>query len=133
MPTEQIFKHLPPLEPPPDLLQKVLARIHTVRMRRLYAQLSAAAAGTILSLSYIAFSWSAFASQIQESSFLAMLKLLWSDPDIVFSNLTNIVLGLLESIPLDSVILALIVCFFGIAILWIAAHETRRSFFTQLT
>lgn len=136
MQTEQIFKHLPPLEPPSDLLHKILAHIHAIRMRRLYAQFSAAIAGTIFSLAYIFMCWPVLASQIKESSFWAMLKLFWSDPDIAFSNLTNIALGLLESIPLDSIILALIVCFFGIAVLWITSamrRETHHSFFTQLT
>ncbi len=136
MPSPMLLSHLPQTEPPSDLLQKIMLRIHTAKMRRIYAQLSAAAAGTVLSVVYITSSWSVFATQIRESSFWAMLKLLWSDPDIAFSNISNLALGLSESIPLDSVLLALILCFSIFAFLWITSalrHETRRSLFNQLT
>lgn len=126
---------LPPTVTPSGLLEKVMGKIHAVRMKQLRVRLSIAVLGAVGTFYYAAYSWSAIWREIQQSSFIEFLRLATSDSDIALANAKELGLGLLESIPLETVIVTLVCAF---ALLVMAAlvssirHERRFSFIHRL-
>lgn len=120
---------LPPIEPPANLLEKILHRIHALRLRSLRRRLLGAAVGIVGSILYTVLNWPALQFELQQSSLFNLLRLFISDPDILFTNLKDLALGLLEIIPLETLLLGLISCFFIIAIAFnmTALRHERRS------
>jgi len=107
----KLEQFLPTIAVPPTLCGAVLSRIRHAEIRGLYWRISFSFIGLIASIGMIALSWSALWSELVGSSFIDLLRLAFSDSDIVFANLGSSINGLLESFPVLPVLLSLILLF----------------------
>ncbi len=101
-------------------------------MHRLAQKLILVMAGFFICLAYAAANASAIWAELQTSSFFSMLRLSFSDSDVLFKHSRDLFFALLESFPLISVILALTcACFLiGAGMLTNTLRYTRRDLLT---
>lgn len=107
--------HLPDIEPPSSLLDRVVQAVNRLRIRALRIRFTTMLIGLVLSLIGVILYANWFLSEIRESSFWGFLRLGLSDPDIVLTHFSDLAWGLLESIPAISVMVVLISIFFIVA------------------
>lgn len=106
---ERVFlkEQLAQPDPPPHLEAAIQARIEQAAMRRIWTEVGIAFTATSSLISYVFFSWSTIWLDLQESSFLQIIRFLISDPDIAFSNLQETGWSVLEAAPIQSILLGL--------------------------
>lgn len=126
-----LLKLLPQPDAPQGLFERVLGAIRTAEIRDIRNRFVASLVGLLAIIGYAAASWSAIWTEIGSSSFVEMLKLAASDPDIVIGNMKELLLGLLETLPLGSITLALIGIFSVVGAIALAKsfRDARRHTF----
>ena len=106
-----LFSRLPPVPTVPDLPERILQAVAAAERRRARTTFGIAFAGAfgsvIVAVAYRAAIW----TEISSSSFFALLRLVASDPDVAIANVKDVALGLLETLPLGSILVALIAAF----------------------
>lgn len=102
---------VPPL--PPDLTVRVLRRVHQACVRRLWQQFWFACSCAVIVGVYIVTFAGEMWGEIQHSSFIQYAQLLFTDTDIVFVNVQDFFMGIIESLPIEIclIVLAFLTCF----------------------
>ncbi len=120
---------LPPVAPPAGLFDRVMAAISVARLRQLRVRFAVLLTGLAASVAWTFANWQALGLEVRTSSFFETARLAMSDPDVVFSNLKDLALGLLESVPLWGILAVLLVAFFlvGAAAFGEAVRTARRD------
>ncbi len=113
-----LLQQLPSVEPQKELLDRILSRIYTARIRRIYFRLAFALSGMLAAVALAAIDRSLIGSELRESSLWTLLQLLVSDSDIMLVSLRDVAQGILEMLPLESMILSLL---FGCSMLSVLA------------
>jgi hypothetical protein len=119
-----------PIAAPAKLLETILEKIHAARLRQLRARLTFAVFGVLSSVAFALSSRSSIWLELQQSSFIGFLRLAISDSDIAMANAKELGLGLLESIPLETVIVTLVCTFASLlaaAFFFSMRHERHAS------
>ncbi len=109
-----VLSQLPAPEIPDGLEDRILARVRRASMRGLYARLTLSVAGCAAGLAYAAVAGRTILAAIQQSAAVGLLRLAFTDPDIVFGNLQDSFLGLVENIPFGTIALGAGVVFSAI-------------------
>ena len=130
--SKTIFSHLfraTERPTPADLFDRVMAAIQRARLRQAGSRFAIALVGFLASIGYAILNWSTIAAEIQASPFFGFVRLAISDPDIVFANGKDFLFGLLEALPLGTVLLVLLGIFFFIstAVMTDALRHARRA------
>lgn len=117
-----------PIEPD-DLHARLMARIQRWMLRRLWIKTSLTLTATVGIVGYIFVSRAAIRLELEGSSFLQLVRLAISDPDIIFSNTREAGWSLMESIPFQSVVFTLVVALFCTSLLKHVLHlrEARQE------
>ncbi len=113
-------------EVPIGLEDRILARVRTAVRRGLIIRLASALAGCTAGLAYLALESRALLAAIQQSAAVGILRLAFSDPDIVLGNLQDAALGLVENIPFGA-----IAFFCALAFAAVCAVELGLALFRQ--
>lgn len=110
-----LLAHLPSITPKPDLLDQVLKAIRQAQVRALRIRVSICLAALLAMIGYATINANSLWSELSSSSFIEFAKLTISDPDIMLLNSKDLLLGLLETVPLTSILISLAsaLCFFG--------------------
>lgn len=108
---------LQPLEAPVGLLGRVMNTVRSIQLRQLRIRFAIVLTGFIVSVTYIISSWSLLWEEFQTSSFFEFVRLAFSDPDIVFTNIKVFFTGLLEAMPSDALFVIATSLFFLLAII----------------
>lgn len=132
-----LLSHLAPLDPPPYLLGQILHTIESVRMRTLYTRVALVVLGFALVTTYIVNDWVNLWAELSTSSFVEFLRLAVSDPDVILTNIKDVLLGLLETLPVDVLLTLLVSSTLAVSLiyLWQIMRDIRRprpSFTTHL-
>lgn len=106
---------LTPIEPPASLLERVLDAVMRARIRMLRFRFVSVLIGAIGTILLIGLNVSWLVSEAQGSSFVGFLRLIVSDPDVVFAHATDFGWSLLESLPVATVVVTLTGIFFLLA------------------
>ena len=122
------------LNPPQGLFERVMRRIHVARLRQLWFGLGSIAAAFVSSCVLTVISWRAVSAEVMSSSLVGYLRLMVSDPDIMLANLKDFVYGILESLPLQSIILVVLFAFLvvGAATLVQSLRRERQHFLLHI-
>lgn len=120
---------------PVHLEALIKARIERATMQRIWTEVGIAFTVTFALVSYILFSWSTVWLEIQESSFLQLVRLSISDPDILLSHFQETGWSFIEAIPVQSVLLVLgtALCLTVAIGLGLRAREVRQNLALRLT
>ncbi len=120
---------LPPIEPPKGLFEQTLQAIQCARQRWLYQRLGLALVGFLGCVGYGLWNFEALRAGMAESTFFVFLRLAISDPDIILPHLTELFLGLIETLPLEALLLGTLssLCLLGSCYL-ISSLRQRSSF-----
>ena len=123
------FAQIPDPLPPTELLPRILTRVEELQLRRWYIRLAALLTVTGTMATYLVLRWTIISQELQASSFLQLLRVAFSDPDVVFANTTDFMLGLLESLPVAPVFFALLGVFLvlSLAQVFSRVQDQRRS------
>jgi len=103
--SHKFLSQLPAPESPPGLEDRIIARVRLASLRGLYARLAFSIAGCTAGIVYLAIESGHILMAIQQSAAFNILPLAYTDPDIVFGNLQDMLLGLGESIPFGAIAL----------------------------
>lgn len=119
---------LPAVSIPAELPLRVLQVIHRAHMRRLRLQFVLMCFGFGMSGSYLVANWSVLLEEWQASSFLDYVSLFVSDPDIVFSNVSDSIVGLFEALPATFLVVSLVSAafLFGAFLFGVTLRHIRR-------
>jgi hypothetical protein len=130
----RLLSQLPEVVSPADLTARIIKTIAAAKTRRIRVRFAAVLSCFLASLGYAAMNWAALWADIRTSSFYSLLRLAVSDPDVAFANLTDFVLGLLETLPLGAMLLVLVSVFFLVitAALANALRNVKRARFIHL-
>ncbi|GEM_PF-2607513 len=123
-----LLSHLSPIHPPSSLLSKVIQNVESARVRILYTRIAFVLLSLVSIATYISVESAHIWADLTTSSFGAFLHLVFSDPDIMFTNAQDTLLALLESVPTDAVLslLASSLLIMGLASLLQTLYTTRR-------
>jgi len=113
----RLLSQLPAPEIPVGLEDRILARVRREGLRGLYARLTFSAAGCAAGFAYLAFEGRNVLAAIRQSAASDILRLAFTDPDIVFGNLQDSFLGLIESFPFGAVALGAGLTFSAICVI----------------
>lgn len=120
----------------PDRLQaSIMAEIERSMLRQIWIEASIAFVATLSLVSYLVWSWQTIWLDLQESSFVPLARLVISDPDILFSNVQETAWSLIETAPVQSILLGLgiilcLTCTIGFSL---RLREVRHHLSPQLT
>ena len=120
----------------PTLLPRVLARVQEARLRRLRFQLWGAMSGFVLTIAFTIWNWSVFRAELRGSSpFWGFMRLIKTDPDVVLASTREFTLGLLEALPIESLLVGLLFLILGVSLyLTLQGLRTQKTvLFGQLT
>ena len=128
-----LLSRLPIVETPPSLFVRVMRAIERARTRRLYVRFAFASSVLTLCVGFAIVYRSAIQVELTETSFVEFMRLIVSDPDIVLKNAKDLALGVIETLPYATILLALaiVVCLVGIVALADALRHIRRSRLTH--
>lgn len=115
-----LFSSVARIDIPTTLFERTLAAIQRARELQARNRLWVAIVSCALSLTYAIFNWSAWIEELKASSFVELIRLTISDPDIMLSHLKDVFLGLLETLPLGSMLLGLSILFLIVAVIALA-------------
>lgn len=97
---EKLFTHLEPPEPPAGLFDRIILAIKREQELRNTKRLAFGfLALLVVSLTASPFSWSLFASQIQDSGMLQFIEVALSDFGVFFASWQDFSLAIAESLP----------------------------------
>lgn len=119
---------------PPTLLPRILSQVHELRLRRLRFQLGWSVTGFVTTAAFTIWNWSVLHGELGGSSpFWGMVRLLKTDPDIVLAFAREFIFGLLESLPIESLVVGLLFLFVALsfAVLLPSLYEQRSGIFRQ--
>ncbi|MDO8583986.1 MAG: hypothetical protein Q7R83_02285 [bacterium] len=118
-----------PIDIPPMLFSRVMGSIAEARVRQLRRRLFAAFLALAGSLAYVAANWSAFLNEVRGSSFGSLARLLLTDRDILFANLHDYGLALVESLPLGVLLIgsAILFCSLESLVLGVSVRQARKQ------
>lgn len=128
-----LLAELPSPNVPPHLFEKTCLAIKTAQKNRLKRLTTLLTTGFLLSLAYVTWNWSAFADEFASSSFFELIRLAFSDTDIALAHTHELFWGLLENIPLESLVLATLMCFLGLGAVTYAASLRNHTRHTSLS
>ena len=111
IPMNHLMSHLSEPQVPQGLLSRILQAIDNARIRRLRFGLVSLSGAALTSIGLIVWSRAALLTEVGTSSFGEFVRLALTDPDIVFQNLGSYLNGLLENLPLESLLLGLTAVF----------------------
>lgn len=119
---------------PTQLQAQIFAAIKRSLLRQIWIELSLTLITLAAFVGYLSLVWTSLQNELQESSLVPLLRLAWSDPDIIFSNLGSSLSGFIESIPVSELFLGLlflllITCAIGFAL---RLREARNEFSLQV-
>jgi hypothetical protein len=101
----------------PTLLPRVLARVQETRRCRLRLQLWGAISGFALTIAFTIWNWSVFRAELNSgSSFWGFVRLMKTDPDVVSASSREFMFGLLESLPIESLVVGLLFLVLGVSL-----------------
>jgi len=121
---------LPDVGVPPELQTKILTAITAARIRRLRNEFVATGFAFGIVIAAATASISRLVVEIRSSSIVGYLRLLISDSDIVFGNFREYLYGILESLPVGSIVFALtsvLLLLGAVAFLQALMHARRLS------
>lgn len=134
--TERVFLQAELRQPaaPPELQAKVITAIKRSLMRQIWIELGLSLVTLIAFMSYLSLIWASLQTELQESPLIPLMRLAWSDPDIIFANLGSSLNGVIESIPLSELLLSLlflllVTCTIGF---FLRLREARNEFSSQI-
>lgn len=117
------------IRPEAALLPRVLARVHLLRVRRLRRQLQGSLGGVSLLLLVILWNWRFFGGELGGASpFWGFVRILRTDPDVVLGSMKEFMVGLLESLPIESLLVAcgFLLCILCLLFVWRALREQKQ-------
>ena len=126
---ERYLPYFEALEPPQGVFARVMLKIHTARLRRLWLGLAFVATAFMTSCVAAFLSWQAIVAEVGASPLVGYLKLLVSDPDIVLGNMQDFAYGVFDSLPLQSILVVLLLSVIvvgGIALMQSLQRERRH-------
>ena len=131
------LSYLAPLDPPPHLLGQILNTIESVRMRTLYTRVALVVLGFALVTTYAVNDWVNLLAELSTSSFVDFLRLAISDPDVILGNMKDVLLGLLEALPVDALLTLLVSSALAVSLISLVQimrdlRRHRPSFTTHL-
>ncbi len=134
---ERVFlkERLATPEAPAHLQASIMRKIERSLIRQIWIEAIFAFLATISLSSYLSWSWRTIWLDLQASSFVPLTRLLVSDPDILFSNTREATWSLIETLPIQSLLLGLacvicVTCTIGIGL---RLREVRQALSPQLT
>lgn len=134
---ERVFlkAHLASPDAPDRLQTSIMAEIERSMLRQIWIEASIAFVATLSLVSYLVWSWQTIWLDLQESSFVPLARLVISDPDILFSNVQETAWSLIETAPVQSILLGLgiilcLTCTIGFSL---RLREVRHHLSPQLT
>jgi hypothetical protein len=128
-----LFERVPEPAVPTGLLERVLLAIQQAQIRRIQQRIILAFAGIVASVGYALYYGNLLWNEWRASSFINLLRLAISDPDIVFGSSQEFMLGLIESLPAATIFFVLLAGFLlmGVSVLVIHLLQIRRAALTQ--
>lgn len=120
--------HLSEIQPPNSLLPRILTRLQELRLRRLRMQLGGSVLGFLVTTVFTIWNWPVFGNELGGTSpFWGMIRLVKTDPDIVLASAREFASGLLESLPIESIVVGLVFLFLGLSLFMLlqALHAQR--------
>lgn len=126
-------RFLPPGLPedaaPKDLSDRVLDTLWHTRFRRIRGWMVFAFLALVAIIVYAITQWTLVWYEVAGSSFVEFLRLAVSDPDIIFANTKEYIFGLLEALPLGTLLIVFssAFCLLGLAVLLSALRHLRRA------
>ncbi|MFA6429166.1 MAG: hypothetical protein WCV84_01570 [Patescibacteria group bacterium] len=112
-----LFSHIAPVKPPDALYAQILSAVALARARRLRTRFFVALTGLVTTMGYAVFGGFAWRTEWQASSFMSMVRLSISDPDVLFGNGQEYVFAVLETIPMGAITLVCAALFLGASLL----------------
>lgn len=113
------------VETPVGLAESVLMHVREAEIRALHVRIVLSFIGLLASVGAIIFSWSSLLAELAGSSFFNFVRLGFTDGDVLFANIGSIANGMLESFPVLTVLLGLVMLFCLIA--FIALLQSLRK------
>lgn len=104
---EKLFSLIKPPEPPDNLLEKIMARLHKEQKLSLRKRIFIFSIGTALSAMAIFLSFKTAQTKFGESGFWQFFSLVFSDFETIKIYWQNFILSLLETLPVTSLIMVL--------------------------
>lgn len=128
-------EHLQTPETPPQLEEHIWAQIRQSTLRHIWIEASLAFFATLSLTSYALWSWQSIQQEIHASSLVPFVQLLISNPDIASANLGEATWGIMETVPMYSIVFGLIlllslICTLGFAF---RLRKLHHHFSLQLT
>lgn len=96
---------LPGPEAPVGLEGRILDKVRRAKRQGIIARLALSLAACAAGLAYMVVQVQGILGAIRQSALYGMLRLVWSDPDIVFGNFQDAAFGLVENIPFGAIAL----------------------------
>lgn len=109
-----LSSHLPPADLPSDFAMRALVGLRRFRIRRLHRLLALILVGVAVGVVYAAVSWHELHEEVASSSFVPLVHLAISDPDVVSASGGDYILGVLENLPFAALITTLVFIFLAI-------------------
>jgi hypothetical protein len=125
---EKLFSNIETPEPPTRLIGAVVARIQTKERQSALIRSVTFAIGLVASLIAFVPALRSVQAAMAESGFLAYLGLLFSDTGAILSTSRNFALILLESLPVFSLALFLVILFLLLESAFHLITDTSRLF-----
>jgi hypothetical protein len=102
---------LPEIEPSTQLLPRILCRLRELRLRQLRLRLAGSIFGLLFTVALATWNASVLGNELARSSpFWGFVNLLRTDPDIAAASAQEFTYAILESLPVESIVLALLFC-----------------------
>lgn len=121
-----LLSSLPQKPLPPKLASQVIERINQTRLRALRLRAAFSLTSLLVVGGYMLTSWTQLIIDVRTSSFFEFLRLGISDPDLVIRSSQDFSLGLLESLPLEPMLISLLLGFSAIGAINVL-QALRRS------
>jgi hypothetical protein len=102
----EVLSQLAPPQIPIGLEDRIIVRIQRARLRGLYARLAFSLVGCVAGCAYLALAGRDLLIAVRQSAAFDVARLAFSDPDIIFMNLQDALLGLAESLPFGAIAFA---------------------------
>ncbi len=114
---------------PAHLQANISAQIQRATIHRIRLEAGIASLATLALAGYVTFFWSDVWLEIQESSFFQLIRLGFSDPDIVFANFQETAWSLIETVPIQSLVLGLglVLCLTFVIGFLLRLREVRQA------
>lgn len=124
----QYYFILPKILPSPKLSGQILIRVALMQRRVLHIRLAFASFGVFASIVYTVTNWLFLFDEARWSSFIALLRILWTDFDVVWKFASEYCIALFEVIPIESVFITsvFIFCILSACFVVVRLKDIRR-------